>query len=101
MAALDMDPVVALLADLVGAEPAAIACLIGLVGHHALREQALERLGHVDLAETLQRAGPEAGVEQVEDRMLDAADILRDRKPCFGLGPVERLVCRLAGEADE
>ena len=42
--------------------------------------------------EMLQRPGPEARVEQVQDRMLDAADILRDRQPFFGLGPIERLV---------
>jgi hypothetical protein len=41
------------------------------VGHHALREQAAERLGDVDLADPLERAGPEAGVEQVQDRVLD------------------------------
>ena len=29
----------------------------------------------------LQRAGPEARVEQVQDRVLDAADILVDRQP--------------------
>ena len=52
-------------------------------------------------AEVLQRPGPEARVEQVQDRMLDPADILRDRQPCLGLGAVERLVRRLAGEADE
>ena len=80
------------LRDLVGAEPAAVAGAIGLVGDHALREQALERLGDADPAELLQRAGPEARVEQVQDRMLDPADILGDRQPLLGFGAVERLV---------
>ena len=79
------------------AEPASVARSIGLVSHHSLREQAGERLGHADLADPLQRAGPEAGVEQVQDRMLDTADILRDRQPLLGLGAVERPVFRLAG----
>src|SRR5439155_15551692 len=49
----------------------------------------------------LQRAGPEAGVEQVQDRMLDPADILVDGEPFLGLLAVERPVRRLACEADE
>ncbi len=48
-----------------------------------------------------QRPGPEARVEQVQDRMLDPADILRDREPLLGLLTVERPVARLAGEANE
>ena len=68
---------------------------------HALREQALERLGDADLADMGERPRPEAGVEQVKDRMLDPADILADRQPALGLGAVERLIVRLAGEADE
>ena len=69
--------------------------------HHALREQAGERLGQVDHADVRERAGPEAGVEQVQDRVLDPADVLLDRQPLGDLGPVERLVGRLAGEAQE
>src|SRR5205814_2266013 len=38
----DLDPVVAVPADLVGAQPAAVPGAIGLVGYHALREQAAE-----------------------------------------------------------
>src|SRR4051812_48891050 len=37
----------------------------------------------------------------MQDRMLDAADILIDRQPALGLRAVERLVGGLAGEADE
>src|SRR6185437_5526721 len=60
-----------------------------------------ERLGDPNLAHALQRARPEAGVKEVKDRVLDPADILRDWQPFLRLGPVEWLVRRLAGEADE
>ena len=101
MAAFDSGPNRRRPCDFVGAEPAAVAGAIGLVGDHALGEQPRERFGHADLADMLQRAGPEAGVEQVQDRMLDPADILRDRQPRLGFDAVERPVARLAGEADE
>ena len=57
----------------------AVRLLIGLVHHHALREHAGERLVHADMAGRLHRAGEEAAVEQMQDRVLDAADILVDR----------------------
>ena len=69
--------------------------------HHALREQAGERLLHLQLAAVGQRAGPEAGVEQVQDRVLDTADILIHRQPCGDFGGIERPVRRLAGKAQE
>jgi hypothetical protein len=74
---------------------------IGLVRHHALREQAGEGLLHVQLADPGQRARPEAGVEQVQDRVLDPADILFHRHPLADLFGIERAVGRLAGEAQE
>ena len=49
----------------------------------------------------VERPGPEARIEQVQDRMLDAADILVDRQPLLGLLAVERPVVRLAREAHE
>ena len=88
-------------ADLVRAEPAAVACAVGLVGHHALREKTPERLRNIEAAEPLEGAGPEARIEQVQDRMLDAADILRDGQPCLRFGAIERLVRWLTCEADE
>jgi hypothetical protein len=51
--------------------------------HHALGEQAGKRLRHLQAADPGQRPRPEAGVEQVQDRMLDAADILIDGQPAF------------------
>jgi hypothetical protein len=60
-------------------DPAAVGLAIGLVHHHALGEHAGERLVHADMAGGLHRAGEEAAVEQMQDRVLDAADILVDR----------------------
>ena len=54
----------------------AILAAVGLVRDHALREQRSEGFLHLQLAAMGQRTGPEAGVEQVQDRVLDAADVL-------------------------
>ncbi len=51
---------------------------------HALGEEAGEGLGDRDAADAPQRAGEEARIEQVQDRMLDAADILVDGQPVIG-----------------
>ena len=64
----------------------AVRLLIGLVHHHALREHAGERLVHADMTRRLHRAGEEAAVEQMQDRVLDAADILIDRHHPVGDG---------------
>ena len=66
-----------------GESQSPVRVAIGLVHHHALREEAGERLLQVaDMAGRLHRAGEEAGIEQMQDRVLDAADILIDRQPC-------------------
>ena len=54
---------------------------IGLVDDHALREQAGEGLVDAEMAGRLHGAREEARIEQVQDRVLDAADILVDRQP--------------------
>ena len=61
--------------------PVAALGAIGFVHHHALREQAGERLVHADVAGLVHGAGEEARIEQMQDRVLDAADILIDRQP--------------------
>jgi hypothetical protein len=48
-------------------------------------EQAGEWLVEPGMARHLHRAGEEAAVEQVEDRVLDATDILVDRQPAIDL----------------
>ena len=66
----------------VGRRHPAVRTLVGLVHDHALREQALERLfDRVQMAGGLHGAGEEARIEQMQDRVLDAADILVDRQP--------------------
>jgi len=55
-----------------------------VVQHHALREQLLERLidrGEIHVAHDLV---PEARVQQVQNRVFDAANVLVDRQPVVG-----------------
>ena len=61
--------------------PFAVRLCVGLVHHHALGEQAGERLVDAGMAGRFHRAGEEARVEQMQNRVLDAADILIDRQP--------------------
>ncbi|MNI09594.1 hypothetical protein D3C73_626710 [compost metagenome] len=87
-------------------DPARLAAVlmaveIGFVDHHALGEQAREGLLHVHQAGVRQGAGDEAGVEQVQDRVLDAADVLVDRQPFGRGGLVDRLGRLGIGEAGE
>ena len=56
---------------------------------HALGEQVGERLVHLQVAEVAQHLGEEARVEQVEDGVLDPADVLVDRQPVAGRFPVD------------
>ena len=70
--------------------------------HHALRQQALERLVEVDQPDVAQHAREEARVQQVEDGMLDAAAVEIDRHPVGRLQRVERQhLVRRIGEAQE
>ena len=48
---------------------------------HPLREEPLERLLEVEQPHVRQRLHEEARVHQVQDRVLDAADVLVDRHP--------------------
>ena len=72
--------------DLGRAREGAVGAAVGLVHDHALREQAGERLVEVEMAGRLHGAGEEARIEEVQDRVLDAADILVDRQPVIGDG---------------
>jgi hypothetical protein len=71
------------------------------MSHHALREQAGKRLFHIDHADMRECTCPETRIEQMQNRMLDAADILIDGQPFFGNFAVERLIMWLAGKANE
>jgi hypothetical protein len=58
--------------------------------YHALGEQSGERLRHADIAAIPQRAREETGIEEMQHRMLDAADILVDRHPIIHVFAFER-----------
>ena len=69
--------------------------------HHALRKQAGKGLGDIDLADALERPRPEPRIQQVENGVLDTADILPHRQPAGDFRRVERRIHRLAGKAQE
>ena len=54
---------------------------IDVIEHHALRQQIRERLGEAYQAQIAHHLDPEARVQQVQDRVLDAANVLVDRQP--------------------
>mmetsp|Transcript_14221 Transcript_14221/g.38965 ORF Transcript_14221/g.38965 Transcript_14221/m.38965 type:complete len:879 (+) Transcript_14221:447-3083(+) len=63
-----------------------LAAALGLVEeraleHHALRQQLLEGLGHVHQLQVAHHLGPEARVQQMQDGVLDAADVLVHAAP--------------------
>ena len=75
-------------------QPFAGRVLVGLVRDHALREETGERLVERDMSGAMHGAGEEARVEQVQDRVLHAADILIDRQPIadrVGVGRLSRV----------
>ncbi len=60
----------------------ALAHLRAVAVDHPLREQAGERLARRPTrSDVVQHLGEEARVQQVQDRVLDAADVLVDRQP--------------------
>ena len=64
--------------------------LIGDALHHPLGEQARERFIEAEQAPVPQHLGEEARVEQVQDRVLDAAHVLVHRQPAVNLGALKR-----------
>src|SRR5216684_5135980 len=66
--------------------------------HHALREEAGDRFDVVYKANFAHDFAPEAGIEQVQDGVGDAADVLVDRKPVGNFRRIERsfVVVRVA-----
>jgi hypothetical protein len=55
--------------------------LRAVAGDHPLGEEVLERLLDVELADVAERLAEEARVEQVQNRVLHAADVLVDGHP--------------------
>ena len=97
MAALD------LLGQVIDRAAIVIAGLVNLMRHHALSEQSIERLNRRrgQMAGGVHGAGKEAGIEQVQDRMLHPADILIDIHPIADLGGIGRRGGARRGEAGE
>ena len=81
----------------------AVAGLVDLMGHHALGEKRVEGLDRRrrQMPGDVHRAGKEPAVEQVQDRVFDAADILIDIHPVLGLGHLGRRLGPGRGEAGE
>ena len=77
------------LAHLIGLDPLPVLVAEGLVADHALGHQPGEGLVDADIAAALQRTHEEARVEQVQHRVLDAADVLVDRHPVVDGSPCE------------
>ena len=59
---------------------------------HALGEEAGKRFGHRHQIQLVHGAGEKAGIEQMQNRMLDAADILIHRQPVIRRLLVDRRV---------
>ena len=84
-------------AELLGEEVRAHYVALGLrhLGafgdHHALGEEAARRLAVGDEADVAHHLGEEARVDEVQDGVLDAADVLIDLEPVGDLRRVERL----------
>ena len=66
---------------------AGLAHLRAVLRDHPLREQRPEGLLEVEVAEVRERLGEEARVHQVQDRVLDPADVLIDRHPLAAAPP--------------
>ena len=77
--------------DVVGVDDVALGLrhLRAVLDDHALAQQRRERLVHLDHAEVAQDLRVEARVEQVQHRVLDAADVLVDGHPVLGGAALE------------
>ena len=83
-------------------DPVAALRLVGLVHDHALREQAGERFVDIEVPGLVHGAGEEARIQKMQNRVLDAADILIDRQPFVrSLGRRRRGFVPRIGEAGE
>ena len=87
--------------DLLGVKPLAVLVLIRFMADHALREEPGKRFRQLHMTGHAHRAGEEARIEQMQNRVLDAADILVDRQPVIDGGARHRLIGARAAEARE
>ena len=63
--------------------------VVGVRDDHALREQVLERLVGADQPLVTHQLVEEARIEQMQDRVLDATDVLVYRQPVVGCGRID------------
>ena len=68
---------------------------------HALGEQTGKGLFNIQIAALFQGAGEKPGIEQMQNRVLDPADILIDRQPVAGCPLFHRLIRMWRAEAGE
>ena len=89
--------------DIAGRQPATFAVVVGFVAHHPLGEQRRERLARRFRQVTGQMHGPgeEPRIEQMEDRVLDPADVLVDVHPVVDRFRHRWRVCVRCREANE
>jgi hypothetical protein len=76
--------------------PLSVVARVDVVEHHALREQPRERLVDLHEAQVAHHLGPEARVQQVQDGVLDAADVLVHRHPVVVRASTIAGRCRVA-----
>ena len=97
----DATLLVTLYLDVGRADPDVAALLVfvveGVGQHHALAEQALERLVAVDQTRVTQQLVEEAGVEQVHTGVLDTADVLIHRQPVVGSSRIQHALVVVRG----
>ena len=92
-----------LLREVIHRPPLRMAGLEDRVRHHALREQGVEGLDGFggQMAGGMHRAGEKAGIQEVQDRVLNPANILVHGKPAGDFAAIERRAIGLTGEAEE
>ncbi len=74
---------------------------VDVVEHHALREQTGEGFVGLDQPEVAHHLGPKARIQQVQDGVLDTADVLVHRHPVVGAAVHHGVVVVGAGVAHE
>ena len=71
-----------------GGQPTMRLAAIRLLGHHPLRQQTRKRFVHLDQAQVPHGLREETGIQQVQDCVLDTADVLVHRHPVVGFARI-------------
>ena len=82
-------------------KPVAVFVAVGLVADHALGHQPVKGLLDPQIAALFQRPGEKAGIEQMQNRVLDAADVLVHGQPVIHRLAIEGLGIGNGSEAGE